>query len=194
MRQDDLLLQLVGVVAGYALPMTPPCTFTGRRGEIIGLWGENGIGKSTVLKSILGEVRCHAGRIEVAAGARLAYLPQRPVRPAEVPLTGRELLRCLGAGRLDPPPRLADRLDTRVDRLSGGEYQLLGLWAALAQGADIVLLDEPDNNLDPVHQTLAIEEILNGRHARVVVLVSHDRAFLNALGACVIELERAKHG
>lgn len=184
----SVLLELDALVAGYAVPVSPPLSLALRRGEIVGLAGANGTGKSTLLKAILGEAQVHAGRIVRAADSRLAYLPQRPERPAELPLSGRELLRALAADHLPPPPRLAARLGERVDRLSGGEYQLLCLWACLAGDADLVLLDEPTNNLDPAHVRLAAEEIAAAAEGRATLLVSHDTSFLAAVCTRVLTL------
>jgi zinc transport system ATP-binding protein len=188
------LLTLHEAVAGYARPVSPPASFALARGETLGLAGPNGAGKSTLLKAVLGTARLHGGTLVVAAGARLACLPQRPQRLAETPLSGRDLLRCLGAEDLAPPARLKEKLALRADRLSGGEYQLLCLWACLAGDADLVLLDEPTNNLDPAHARLAAEEIAAGRERRATLVVSHDRAFLDAVCSRIVTLEARGHG
>ena len=177
-----------GLVAGQQRPLTPPCSLTLARGEVLGLHGPNGIGKSTLLAAILGTARRHAGELRLAPGLRLRHLPQRVAPPAEAPITGRELLAWLDARALSPPPRLAAKLDSRIDRLSGGEYQLLCLWSCLAGDADLVLLDEPTNHLDREHIALAIEEIDTARERRATLIVSHDRDFLARLGARVVEL------
>lgn len=183
------LLSFAGAVAGYTHPVSPPATFALARGEVLGLAGPNGIGKSTLLKAVLGTARLFAGCIERTAETRVGYLPQQPVRLAELPLSGRELLRHLGADGLAPPQRLAARLDRRIDRFSGGEYQLLCLWVCLASDVDLVLLDEPTNNLDRDHIQLAAEEIAAARARRATLIVSHDRAFLGAVCTRIVDLE-----
>ena len=182
------LLELDSLVAGYVEPTTAPCTLHLARGEILGLWGDNGAGKSTLLKALVGLARIHAGSMCRAPGVQVAFLPQAPVRLPEMPLTGHEFLRFAGAEYLPPPASLRTRLDKRLDALSGREYQLLNLWASLAVGADLVLLDEPSNNLDQVHLALAREEILSGSNTRGCLVVSHDRDFLDALGARLINV------
>lgn len=184
------MLALYGVQAGYGVALSAPVNFAVQRGEVLGLAGPNGVGKSTLLKALLGEVRLVAGRVEKGEGTRIAYLPQQPVRLSEAPLTGAELLRLANADRLCPPERLKARLGQRIDRLSGGEYQLLMLWATLATDADLMLLDEPTNNLDPGHVEIAAEEILSARQHCATVLVSHDREFLDRVSDRVITLER----
>ena len=187
-----VLLQLEDLVAGYAAPIVGPVSCRIRAGEVVGLWGANGSGKSTLLNAIAGAARIFSGRIERAAGLTLDYQEQRPVRLPAMPLTGRDLLRCAGvaADRL-PPGSLGVHLGRRLDRLSGGQYQLLCVWAALAGTADLVLLDEPTNNLDPEHERL-LAAVLSERRAvggerRAVLLVSHERAFLE--NACTQVLE-----
>lgn len=182
------MLTLVDAVAGYASPVSPPATFAVARGEVVGLAGPNGIGKSTLLKAVLGVARLHAGRIERAAATRIAYLPQQPVRLSEVPLSGHELLATLDAGKLTPPARLAERLPARIDRLSGGEYQLLMLWATLAGEGELILLDEPTNNLDAGHIRTAADEIAAARPRRATLVVSHDRGFLDAVSTRIVAL------
>jgi ATPase subunit of ABC transporter with duplicated ATPase domains len=187
------MLMLVDVIAGYTAPVSPATTFSVACGEVVGLAGPNGIGKSTLLKAVLSAARLFAGRIERAPDTRIGYLPQQPVRLPEVPLSGSELLAVLGADRLAPPARLADKLAARIDRLSGGEYQLLMLWATLAGDGELILLDEPTNNLDAGHIRTAADEIAAARPQRATLVVSHDRAFLDAVCTRIVDLG-AEHG
>jgi ABC-2 type transport system ATP-binding protein len=188
-----VMLTLDAAVAGYATPVSPAATFSVARGEVVGLVGPNGSGKSTLLKAILGSARLFSGRIERAPDTRIGYLSQQPVRLPEVPISGRELLATLGADRMTPLARLAEKLDARIDRLSGGEYQLLMLWATLAGEGELILLDEPTNNLDAGHIQIAIDEIAAARPRCATLVVSHDRMFLDAVCTRVIEWGTA-HG
>lgn len=192
-----MLLTATQAQPGYERPLAAPVSFSLSRGEVLGLHGPNGVGKSTLLKAVLGTAGLQAGRLDRPPGLRLAYLPQRPAGLEEAPITGRELLRHLGADGLAPPARLAARLDARIDRLSGGEYQLLCLWSCLAGGADLVLLDEPTNHLDREHIRVAAEEIAAARERRGTLVVSHDRGFLDAVCTRILALEAlavAGHG
>lgn len=182
-------LRLDDVVAGHTRPVVGPVSLTLDRGEVLGLAGPNGVGKSTLIAAILGEARLFAGRIERAAGLTLAHLPQRLIRPQELPLTGREWLRCLDVGVEALPCHLARLLDRRMDRLSGGEFQLLGLWAALGGAAQLVLLDEPTNYLDPAHVHLAAAAIAAGRAGRATLVISHDQDFLPRVCTRILNLE-----
>lgn len=187
------LVHAEGLVVGYGQPVLGPLDLTVARGEVVGVWGPNGVGKSTLLKAIAGSARVFAGRLERSPDLRLAYQTQQPHRPAEVPLTGAELLASSGV-RAEPPARLAEWLGQRVDALSGGQFQLLTVWANLAGGADLVLLDEPSNNLDPTSMGL-LAELLGGMDAELtsralpgVLLVSHERDFLERISHRVLEV------
>lgn len=181
-------LRLTAIEAGYARPVVGPVSFTLDRGEVLGLAGPNGVGKSTLIAAMLGEARVFAGRIERADGVGLAHLPQRLVRPQTLPLTGREWLSCLGVAADGLPAHLAGLIDRRLDHLSGGEYQILGLWGVLCGPAGVVLLDEPTNNLDPRHVDLAAAAIDTGREARATLVVSHDQAFLQRVCTRILDL------
>lgn len=188
MSNSAPLLTLDHLVAGYEHPITAPCSFTLQHGEVVGLHGPNGVGKSTLLNVLAGGAQIHAGNLQRAPGLLLRHLPQRPKRPVEAPLSGHDLLRCMAAESLPPPPRLAAKLNARIDRLSGGEYQLLCLWACLGGDADLVLLDEPTNNLDREHTGLAAEEIDAERGRRATVVVSHDAEFLQQVCTRIIHV------
>ncbi len=105
-----------------------------------------------------------------------------------LPLCGRELLALTGASPDGLPPWLAERLDIRLDRLSGGQRHFLALWAVLHAPADLVLLDEPTNNLDAAgvrHLTAHLHE--RAREGCGIVVVSHDTAFVAAAcDRCVV--------
>ena len=177
-------------MAGYDRPVVGPLSFSVARGEVLGLWGANGAGKSTLLHAIADGARCFQGRIERAPGLRLAYQEQQPTRLQALPLTGNELLRVAGAAQHDLPASLAAVVGKRIDRLSGGQYQLLRVWAALAGSADLLLLDEPTNNLDPSHEEVLTDMLRTRASDCAVLLVSHERAFIDATCSRVLELGR----
>jgi len=182
------LLEVDGLVAGYAQPVVGPVSFRVGRGEVVGLWGANGTGKSTLINAIGHGARVFAGSIRQAPGLGVTYQEQVPVRLDGMPLTGRELLRYARADRQAPPASLAPLLGRRLDRLSGGQFQLLCVWSALATGADLVLLDEPTNNLDPPSEHLLQEILAAEQGLRAVLVVSHERDFLHACCSQVVEI------
>jgi zinc transport system ATP-binding protein len=194
------LLRLEGLVAGYGRPVVGPISLDVFPGEVVGLWGANGCGKSTLLNAIADRADLLAGRIVRMPGLVIAYQAQQPVRLASMPVTGRELLRFAGASLQDMPAALEAVSGRRIDRLSGGQYQLLCVWAVIAGRADLILLDEPTNNLDPEREALLTEMLIQIRPARPdarsaqpgpdrsVLLVSHERRFLDGACSRVIEL------
>jgi zinc transport system ATP-binding protein len=149
-------------------------------GEVLGLSGANGRGKTTLLRLITGTAVLHGGRLERAPGLTVAHHRQRPERPPELPITGREMLRTAGARSESLPPRVASLLGRCLEEMSGGEFQLLHAWACLTGPAQLVLLDEPTNNLDPDAIELLLAEIARLPPDRAVLMVSHDAAFLAA--------------
>ena len=186
---DRVLIRLDGLTAGYRQPVVGPLSLSLRRGERLGVWGPNGTGKSTLLKAIGHAAQVFAGTIERASGLRVVYLDQQPVRLPAMPITGRELLRAAGATEQGAPEALAAILKRRIDRLSGGQYQLLWIWSALAAAADLVLLDEPTNNLDPGRRDQLIEILMTRPSDQALILVSHDRDFLQRTCSHLLDLE-----
>lgn len=182
-------------MVGWQQPTTRPVDLSLAAGEIVGLTGPNGVGKSTLLAVLAGRAKVFSGRLEQQPGLRLA-LQTQDVPPVDgLPLSGRELLTLTGAGASGLPPWLAGRLDIRLDRLSGGQRHYLALWAILQAPADLVLLDEPTNNLDTAgvaHLTAHLRE--RAEAGAGIIVVSHDAAFIEAvcdraivLGACHVE-------
>lgn len=186
------LLRTRALVAGWSGPVSAPVEVAVASGEIVGLAGPNGVGKSTLLAAVTGSAKIFTGEMEKAPGLRMAYQTQAMPPVEGVPLNGRELLALTGAGPEGLPPWLAGRLDLRLDRLSGGQRQYLALWAILQAPADLLLLDEPTNNLDEAgtaHLALALQA--RAAAGCGILLVSHDADFAAAvcdrivtLGAC----------
>jgi ATPase subunit of ABC transporter with duplicated ATPase domains len=183
------LLRAEQLVVGWQQPATQPLDLTIAAGEIVGLTGPNGVGKSTLLAAIAGRARVFSGRIEQHPGLRLGLLRQDVPPVVGMPLSGRELLVLTGAAPEGLPAWLADRLDIRLDKLSGGQRHYLALWAILQAPADLVLLDEPTNNLD-VAGVAHLTEHLRDRAAAGagILVVSHDTAFVEAVCDRVIAL------
>jgi ABC-type Mn2+/Zn2+ transport system ATPase subunit len=187
---NGVLLEVEALVAGYREPVVGPLSFRLHRGEILGLAGPNGSGKSTVLRAIIGRARIFSGAVRRGDGRfRTAVQAQRPVRLAEMPITGREYLGLTRAVGGPPPPQLAGLLDLRLDELSGGQFQLLHVWACLGSTADLVLLDEPDNNMDPRARATLIDVLHGSRSAgRGVLVVSHEHDLVESVCTRIVEV------
>lgn len=186
----DSLLRVDGLTAGYRTPVVGPISFEVRAGETLGLTGPNGCGKSTVLGALIGSVRVFSGTIVRKPGARVMVQSQRPTRLPEMPLTGHELLHLTRAKDRNAPASLQPLLDPRIDRLSGGQFQLLQVWAALGSPADLVYLDEPTNNMDPATVELLGRLLRDGQAGRGVVVVSHEREFVARVATRIVEVGR----
>lgn len=184
------LLQVNDLVVGYDRPILGPLSFRLESGQVLGLWGPNGVGKSTVLYALVGAARIFRGQVQRRTPApRLAYQQQRVTRLPEMPITGKEFLRFLDADHKAPPPRLAEQLDRRIDHLSGGEFQLLCIWSCLAGNADLVLLDEPTNYLDPENERLLEALLCLELGPRGIILVSHEHDFLERVCHQILEIQ-----
>ncbi|MFZ2855601.1 MAG: ATP-binding cassette domain-containing protein [Rhodocyclaceae bacterium] len=178
----NALFEVSALTAGYARPVVGPLSLQLDAGEILGIVGPNGVGKSTLLAALAGSARIFAGRIDKRPALRLSLQQQQPPAIDGVPLNGGELLALTGATADGLPPWLAPRLGERLDRLSGGQLQFLYLWACLQAPADAVLLDEPTNNLDPDGVAFLEGALrLRAREGAGVLLVSHDARFIDAV-------------
>lgn len=186
---SPILIRAQALVAGWSQPATAPLDFVLESGRILGLTGANGVGKSTLLAALAGSARIFSGVLEQCPGLRLALQTQDVPPVAGLPISGRELLALTGATTDGLPPWLVGRLDERLDRLSGGQRHYLGLWAILRAPADLVLLDEPTNNLDAAgvdHLAVALRAL--ARTGVGLVVVSHDHEFVEAVCDQVITL------
>ncbi|MEW6283056.1 MAG: ABC transporter ATP-binding protein [Candidatus Eremiobacterota bacterium] len=169
-----------------------------RPGEFLGVLGPNGSGKSTLLRLMAGLLQPASGRVTLEGtdlsriprrelAGRLAFVPQRvdfvfPFTAGELVMMGR-YARMQGPGLDESPHREAvrqamqrtgveDLAGRRVTELSGGEAQRVRVAQALAQEAELLLLDEPNSHLDVNHQ-LELMELLCGL-GRTVVASLHD--------------------
>ena len=187
---NEPLIVVNNLVAGYTQPVVGPISFAVRPGEICGLGGANGTGKSTLLKAITGMARSFSGQIERMPGITLAHQWQRPELPPELALLGRELYALLGADPAQPPSFITPLLEKPLYAMSGGQFQLLQTFACLCSPARLVLMDEPTNNLDGQ----ALEALSALLHAlapdRAVLLVSHEASFLERHCTSVLEMPR----
>ena len=158
------------------------------RGDKIGLIGPNGAGKTTLLKLILGDIEPDSGRIQRGANLQVAYFDQmRAALDPDATLEdfispGSEWIE-IGAKRQHVKSYLGDflfspaRAASPVRSLSGGERNRLLLARLFAQPANVLVLDEPTNDLD-IDTLELLEELLQG-YEGTVFLVSHDRTFLD---------------
>ncbi len=188
-----LLLQDITLTFG-GRPLLAGATLSAGAGERICLVGRNGSGKSTLLKIAAGDIEADSGTRFVQPGATVRYLPQEP------DFTGYPTVRSCVESGLAPgdDPHRAEYLmrelsltgDEDTAHLSGGESRRAALARVLAPEPDILLLDEPTNHLDlPAIEWLE-SELKSMRSA--IVLISHDRRFLENLSQATVWLDRGE--
>ena len=187
---SDPLVLLEKVEAGYERPVVGPFSLAIDPGEVIAIIGPNGAGKTTLLNAITGVAHVFAGSVKRRSGLLVSHHAQSPLPLKNVPLSGRELLALTGADLTGLPDAVRPLLSRRLSELSGGQLQILQVWASLAAPVDLVLLDEPTNNLD-VATVALLEAAIRARPAdRAIVIVSHDRRFVEGVASRVKELAR----
>ncbi len=173
-------------------------TTTIMRGERIGIIGPNGAGKSTLLKIMLGELTPQRGTAELGTGIQVAYFDQHRLQlndklnALDNVAEGREFIELNGArkhiiGYLQDFLFSPERARAPITRLSGGERNRLLLAKLFAQPSNLLVMDEPTNDLDV--ETLELLEELLTDYQGTLLLVSHDRAFLDNVVSSTLVLE-----
>jgi len=192
-RPPLLTLQSIALTFG-GTPLLEAADLMVAAGERIALVGRNGSGKSTLLKIAAGLVAPDSGDRFIQPGATVRYLAQEPdlsafatvgafvesgLGPGDDPHAARLALEAL---KLDP--------EAAPGPMSGGELRRAALAHALAPDPDILLLDEPTNHLD-IDAIAYLEELLRARR-KALVLISHDRRFLETLSTATVWLDRGR--
>ena len=198
-RSGKIVAELTDVTKRYS-SRTVVDTFTATvmRGDKIGFVGPNGAGKTTLLKLILGELPPDEGTVRVGTNLQVAYFDQMraqldldksladTISPGsewvEVNGQKKHVMSYLGDFLFAP-----ERARSPVKSLSGGERNRLLLARLFARPANVLVLDEPTNDLDI--PTLELLEELLTEYDGTVLLVSHDRAFLDNVATSVIASE-----
>ncbi|NJO14466.1 MAG: ATP-binding cassette domain-containing protein [Thioploca sp.] len=168
------------------------------RGDRIGLIGANGVGKTTLLKLLLGELTPDSGQVQHGTQLQIAYFDQlrAQLNPEETVIDavaqGREMLTINGQTKhvmsyLSDFLFMPARAYSPIKSLSGGERNRLLLARLLIQPANLLVLDEPTNDLDV--ETLELLEELLANYAGTLLLVSHDRRFLDNVVTSTIVFE-----
>ena len=218
MSEDiNTLLEIKSLSGGYGrVPILHGIEFDVAENEVVGILGHNGMGKTTLLKTLMGflpatsgQVRYHQSEITRAppferAGMGLGYVPQgRGIFPQ---LTVRDNLRFAWHDYAGAPeaevmeavlsdfPRLKRLLDREGGALSGGEQQLLALARCLMGDPDFLLLDEPTEGIQPSIIEEMAETLLQLREARglSILLVEQNFDFISDLSDRVLVLERGR--
>ena len=171
-----------------------------QRGERIGLVGPNGAGKSTLFSLLLGETTPDDGRVMWEKGANVGFLPQESAPAGDETVLELALANVSEAVRWEAEPKaktilrgLAFResdFNRMAKTMSGGWVMRAHLARLLVQEPDLLLLDEPTNHLD-LESLLWFQNYLCG-YPGAILMISHDREFLNQLTNSILEIARSK--
>ncbi|VVE80473.1 ATP-binding cassette domain-containing protein [Pandoraea sputorum] len=198
-KSGKIVAELTNVTKAYGgRTIVRDFSATLMRGDKVGLVGPNGVGKTTMLKLILGEITPDSGQIRVGTNLQVAYFdqmraqldPERSlldtISPGsdwiEINGARKHVMSYLGDFLFSP-----ERARSPVKSLSGGERNRLLLARLFARPANVLVLDEPTNDLDI--PTLELLEELLEEYSGTVFLVSHDRTFLDNVVTSVIAAE-----
>ena len=203
-----ILLNAEKISKGYSdRQLLDGCSLAVGQGDKIGLIGVNGTGKSTLLKVMAGVDFPDSGTVTRSGGVRVAYLPQNPAFAPETTvlqqvMTGvaidkarakeakvvqqadeyqcKSILTQLGLSDYDQP----------IGQLSGGQKRRVALACALAAESEVLILDEPTNHIDS-EMVDWLESYLK-RYQGAILMVTHDRYFLERVVNRIVELDRGK--
>ena len=185
-------------------PLLDRADLTVTDGERIGIIGRNGTGKSSLLRVIAGADKLDDGTKTVMDGLGIAYVEQEPFLPEAQTLRESLILRgkLLEENDEQIKWRQIAKLDEYLHRFalnaerplhgaSGGEKKRAALALAFALNKDLLLLDEPTNHLD-IDAILILEELIKNeyRGSKSLMVITHDRAFLDSVSTRIIELDR----
>ena len=192
-RGGNHVLMTRGLLVGYEHPLLHFSDLLLLRGERAVLLGPNGCGKTTFLKTVLGEVAPLAGEARIGVNVQMAYFAQGHENLHEESTVLDEVLRIKNLpleqarGFLGRFLFSGDDVFKPISCLSGGERGRVALAMLALQGANLLLLDEPTNHLDIVSQEL-LEQVLQDFDG-TILFVSHDRYFIDAVATQVWAVE-----
>lgn len=178
---DKLIFEAVDMVIGYDKPLTKPINFTVERGSKIAVVGANGIGKTTLLRSLLGEIKPLSGKVNVGGNQYIGYFEQEikedntntciedvwNVFPSLNQGEVRSLLAKCGL--------TTDQIESKVYVLSGGEQAKVRLCKIMNSESNILVLDEPTNHID-VDAKAELKRALK-EYKGTIIMVCHEPEF-----------------
>jgi ATP-binding cassette subfamily F protein uup len=185
-------VQIEGLTKSFGnLSLLEDISFGIAQGEKIGLIAPNGSGKTTLLNIVAGKEDCDSGSVVFRNGLRMGYLEQSPVFPR-----GLTVMQAVHRGGDElKVKQILTRLNIadpgrKVEELSGGQLKRMALAGVLVSEPELLLLDEPTNHLD-TEMTEWLENYLGRQHISLL-MVTHDRYFLDRVCNEIIEIDRQK--
>ncbi len=197
-RLGDVVIEAQGVTKGFGERLLfENLAFSLPPGGIVGVIGPNGAGKTTLFRLITGQEQADAGTFKVGDTVKLAYVDQArgldPDKSIWEEVTGGADVVQLGRQQVNSRGYVArfnfsgSDQQKKVGMLSGGERNRVHLAKMLKEGGNVILLDEPTNDLD-VNTMRALEEALEN-FAGCAVVISHDRWFLDRIATHILAFE-----
>jgi len=198
-RLGDVVIRADGVAKSYGERMLfEDMTFNAPPGAVVGIVGPNGAGKTTLFRMLVGEETPDKGTLALGQTVKLAYVDQvrsdlDPVKSVWESISGGQDQIALGKALVNSRAYasrfnfLGPDQQKKVGSLSGGERNRLHLARMLRREANVILLDEPTNDLD-VNTMRALEEAID-RYAGCVLVISHDRWFLDRVATHILAFE-----
>ena len=191
-----LAVKLDTVTKSYgSTPVLRDVSFHVEAGDRLAIVGPNGIGKTTLLRSIMGELALNHGTVKWAENAEVGYMAQDHAHLFEQPLTVFEWMRLRGKPRDDDQAIRAtlgrllfsrDEMQKTVDKLSGGERARMVFGELMLQRPNVIVLDEPTNHLDM--ESIESLNLALENFPGTLIFVSHDREFVSSIATRIVEL------
>ena len=189
------VLEVNNLEVGYYYPLLPKLNFSVNNKQRVAITGFNGIGKSTLIKTLIGEIKALSGSFSFAQNSALGYFAQDLVWEDEdiTPLnymgmlfpkySDKEIRKILSTVSIKN-----EHMIQKITTLSGGEQSKVKLAQIMMRPCNILILDEPTNHLD-AEAKLALTKALK-KFEGTVILVSHERAFYEAWADKIINIEK----
>lgn len=208
------MLEVDSLHSGYGrIPILEGVSLTLREGEVVGILGHNGMGKTTLLRTLIGEIKANRGairfdgeditRLNMFRRARrgIGYVPQgRDIYPQLTVMENLKMGEVMRGGESAIPemleyfPLLKPLLNRPGRTLSGGEQQILALARCLAGRPKLILLDEPTEGIQPsiVDQIMEKLEALSAALDLTILLVEQDLQFIAKLASRVLIMQKGR--